>query len=99
MIAPPTPQQLALLHDEELAQLASLWRTQAARGVRAAFGLAHALEVESRRRARLRQHQHQLEHQPDPPAPAASTSPAPWWKTCWTRVQQSMAPPASHGMS
>ena len=49
---PPTLQQLALLNDDELHDLAALWRKQAARGVRPAFGMAHALEVECRRRAR-----------------------------------------------
>jgi hypothetical protein len=79
MIAAPPPQQLALLHDDELVKLAALWRSQALHGVRPAFGVAHALEVECRRRARERG---------EPlarPAPAAATQ-MPWWKILWARA-------------
>lgn len=53
-LTPPSEQQLAMLHDQELSDLAALWRRQAARGVRPAFGVAHVLEVECRRRLRER---------------------------------------------
>jgi hypothetical protein len=71
MTAIPTPSQLAQLDDEELAQLATNWRTRAGYGHRDAFGVAHALEVEQRRRLRQSQLQ-QL-----PPEPLATR---PWWK-------------------
>ena len=54
VMSPPSLQQLSLLNDNELHNLAALWRKQAARGVRPAFGMAHALEVECRRRGRER---------------------------------------------
>lgn len=72
MTAVPTPPQLAHIDDEELGRLAAAWRTQAGRGDREAFGIAHALEVELRRRTRESQMQ-QL-----PPEPVAA--PRPWWK-------------------
>jgi len=50
----PTPQELAALADEEIEQLALAWRSEASRGDRNAFGLAHSLEVERRRRWRER---------------------------------------------
>lgn len=79
MFAVPTPQQLALLHDEELLHLATLWRAHAARGVCAAFGVAHALEVECRRRAR----------EGRGPVLRAVQAEAPrrsWWKSWWARA-------------
>jgi len=54
MMNPPTAQQLSMLLDDELTDLAALWRRQAAHGIRPAFGVAHALEVECRRRSRER---------------------------------------------
>lgn len=41
---------IALLPDDELVDLAVVWRLRARRGERKAFGLAQALEVEQRRR-------------------------------------------------
>lgn len=70
VMSPPTLQQLALLNDNELQDLATLWRKQAARGVRPAFGMAHALEVECRRRGRERS----IDVQPAAPAQAAGRS-------------------------
>jgi hypothetical protein len=52
MMPPPSAQQLSMLEDSELSDLAALWRKQASRGVRSAFGVAHALEAECRRRLR-----------------------------------------------
>jgi hypothetical protein len=69
----PTPTQLANLDDERVEQLAAAWRTQALRGDREAFGLAHAFEVERRRRLRASQLA-RLE----PLAPLVR--PRPWWK-------------------
>lgn len=43
---------LSHVDDQELERLATLWRAQALRGNREAFGIAHALEVEQRRRLR-----------------------------------------------
>jgi hypothetical protein len=86
MFAVPTPQQLSLLHDEELLRLAALWRAQASRGVRAAFGVAHALEVECRRRARA--------NNPSPARQAAKAAEAPrrrWWKSWWLRAAAFLA--------
>jgi hypothetical protein len=54
MMPPPSAQQLAMLEDSELTDLAALWRKQALHGVRPAFGVAHALESECRRRQRER---------------------------------------------
>ena len=54
MMPPPSAQQLAMLEDSELTDLAALWRKQASRGVRPAFGVAQALETECRRRLRER---------------------------------------------
>lgn len=47
----PLP-HLGYVQDDELARLAALWRSRAARGDREAFGIAHAFEVEQRRRQR-----------------------------------------------
>jgi hypothetical protein len=38
------------MEDQDLKRLVVLWRAQALRGNREAFGIAHALEVELRRR-------------------------------------------------
>lgn len=70
MTTVPTPSQIARLDDECLKKLAEGWRTQALRGDRRAFGVAHAFEVERRRRLR--------ESQLLPLAPA--TPGRPWWK-------------------
>ncbi|WP_395321870.1 hypothetical protein [Variovorax sp. UC74_104] len=51
----PGPEELAGLSDEELERLAVEWRTQALRGVKQAYGVAHALEVELRQRIRASQ--------------------------------------------
>lgn len=69
----PTPSQIANLADDRLEELAAGWRTQALRGDRRAFGVAHAFEVERRRRLR----QSELQHL-DALAPIAP--PKPWWK-------------------
>lgn len=76
-MTPPTPQQLALLLDEELQDLAALWRKQAAHGVRPAFGVAHALEAECRRRGR--EHMAQLR----PARVSASADEGRWWNRLW----------------
>jgi len=47
-----TPTGLGELTDEELAALASQWRSRALRGERDANGWAHDLEREVRRRSR-----------------------------------------------
>lgn len=73
----PTSDQLAHIDDEELVRLAVSWRTQASRGDREAFGVAHALEVECRRRLRTSQLQ-QLPIEAPPPA-------RPWWKFWGTK--------------
>jgi len=72
VMPPPSLQQLALLNDDELHDLAALWRKQASRGVRSAFGMAHALEVESRRRDRERSLAVE-------PAHAAQAFAGTWW--------------------
>ena len=77
VMSPPNRQQLALLNDNELIDLAALWRKQAARGVRPAFGMAHALEVECRRRERERS----AGAQPVEGAHAADGSS--WWHWLW----------------
>ena len=46
------PPHLGHVQDDELAHLATLWRSRAAHGDREAFGIAHAFEVEQRRRQR-----------------------------------------------
>ncbi|MEJ8859876.1 hypothetical protein WKW79_35375 [Variovorax robiniae] len=68
----PTPEQLAVVEDDELHVLATSWRKRALHGDKEANGIAHALEVEQRRRARTSQLQ-QLT-----PEPAAATRP--WWR-------------------
>ena len=73
MTTVPTPSQIASLDDERLDELAQGWRTQALRGDRRAFGVAHAFEVERRKRLRASQLQ-QLE------ALAPVALPRPWWK-------------------
>ena len=69
----PTASQIASLDDERLEQLAADWRTQALRGDRRAFGVAHAFEVERRRR--LRESQLLALDPLDPVAPRKA-----WWK-------------------
>ncbi|RZL94060.1 MAG: hypothetical protein EOP82_05930 [Variovorax sp.] len=73
MTTSPTPSQLASLDDHRLEQFAKGWRTQALRGDRRAFGVAHAFEVERRRR--LRESELQQLGPLDPVAPRK-----PWWK-------------------
>lgn len=73
------PAQLADIEDEELARLCATWRTQALRGERRAFGIAHALEVERRRRTRDSQ------LQALPPELTMPAQQRPWWKLCPTR--------------
>ena len=80
MLRPPAP-SFDHLDDEELERLAVSWRAEAMRGNRAAFGTAHALEVEQRRRQRASQ----LQQLPPEPAPAK-----PWWKF-WKQPESSAA--------
>ena len=68
----PTPEQLQELDNETLMNLAVEWRAKAMRGDRDAYGVAHALEVETRRRLR----ESQLQQLP----PALPALPKPWWK-------------------
>ncbi|MDB5829548.1 MAG: hypothetical protein JWQ73_3768, partial [Variovorax sp.] len=68
------PAQLADVDDEELERLCAKWRTQALRGERRAFGIAHALEVERRRRTRDSQ------PQPLPPELPMPARVRPWWQ-------------------
>ncbi|HSV58664.1 MAG TPA: hypothetical protein VLJ19_07190 [Variovorax sp.] len=79
MFAVPTPQQLALLHDDELVRLAALWRAQAARGMRPAIGVAHALEVECRRRTRESRGATWQAAQGE----QMQARQRPWWKSLW----------------
>jgi hypothetical protein len=72
MITPRAISHLSHIGDDELERLTVSWRAQALRGDRKAYGIAHALEVESRRRLRDSQ-MAQLA-----PEPALSTRP--WWK-------------------
>lgn len=66
------PPHLGHVQDDELARLATLWRSRAAHGDREAFGIAHAFEVEQRRRQR-----------PSQLALLESRRAAlPWWKYC-----------------
>ena len=69
----PTPSQIASLDDERLEELAKGWRTQALRGDRRAYGVAHAFEVERRRRLR------ESEFQPLVILEEIPRS-KPWWK-------------------
>jgi hypothetical protein len=66
------PPLVAHIGDAELERLASIWRTQALRGQREAYGIAHALEVEHRRRLRASQ---MALLPPEPEAP-----PRRWWQ-------------------
>ncbi len=68
----PAQEELERLGDAELEQLAVEWRARASRGVREAYGVAHALEAERRRRQRVTSLGQ---------VPAAIQGPTrPWWK-------------------
>jgi hypothetical protein len=71
MPTPRLPPQLGHIDDDELERLAVIWRAQALRGDREAFGIAHALEVERRRRQRASQ----LASLPPEPVPERR-----WWQ-------------------
>ena len=86
MAAIPTPGQLADMDDVKLDNLAVAWRAQAGRGDRAAFGVAHALEVERRRRLRDSQ---MAQLSPEPQAPLRR-----WWQF-WRELDNG-SQPASH---
>ena len=75
----PTRQELESLDEQTLGELSSAWRARAMRGERDAYGVAHALEVETRRRLR----ESQLQQLP----PALPPVPAPWWKF-WIKERQ-----------
>ena len=49
------PPALGHIDDHELEHLATTWRRRALRGDREAYGIAHAVEVETRRRQRVSQ--------------------------------------------
>ena len=83
MTAVPTPQELALLTDAEVQQLASQWRARAAHGVRDAFGMAHSYEVESRQRSRA-QRQGRALAMPDVPQRT-------WWRTVFSPARDGTA--------
>jgi len=83
MTSVPTPQELARLTDAEVQQLASQWRARAAHGVRDAFGMAHAYEVESRRRAR-EQRQDRAAHMPEVPQRV-------WWRALFNPARDGAA--------
>ena len=85
MPTPRLPPQLGHIDDDELERLAVIWRAQALRGDREAFGIAHALEVERRRRQRASQ----LASLPPEPVPERR-----WWQFWRTSTRGEADPPA-----
>ena len=65
------------LDDDQLTELAVVWRARAARGEQLAFGVAQAFEAEQRRRERIQESQVQPLVAPAQRKKALSR---PWWK-------------------